>query len=72
MPHVLPSPLLKTLVNHYFTVVCVSCRVARIIEILGNWQPVGEPDKIEVVRIGIQLMKRKPITEEEMEAITGH
>ena len=51
---------------------CVFCRVARIIEILGNWQPVGEPDKIEVVRIGIQLMKRKPITEEEMEAITGH
>jgi len=39
---------------------------------IGNWQPVGEPDKIEVVRIGIQLMKRKPITQEEMEAITGH
>merc|ERR1712147_283319 len=36
---------------------------------LGSWQPVGEPDRIEVVRIGINLLKRKPISEEEMDAI---
>ncbi|CAG5090349.1 Oidioi.mRNA.OKI2018_I69.PAR.g12567.t1.cds [Oikopleura dioica] len=33
------------------------------------WAVVGEPDRIEVVRAGIQYMKRKPISEEEAEAI---
>merc|ERR1712212_102085 len=36
---------------------------------LGNWSQVGEPDKIEVVRIGIALLNRRPISDEEIEAI---
>jgi len=38
---------------------------------LGTWTPVGEPDRIEVVRIGINLLKRKPISDEEIEAINA-
>ena len=36
---------------------------------IGNWSQVGEPDRIEVVRVGISLLKRKPISDEEIEAI---
>jgi len=37
-----------------------------------SWIPVGEPDQIEVVRVGIQLAKRKPITDEEADIIGGY
>merc|ERR1712110_502349 len=33
------------------------------------WIQVGEPDKIEVVRVGIELMKRRPISDAEADAI---
>ena len=39
---------------------------------INSWIPVGEPDQIEVVRVGIQLAKRKPITDEEADIIGGY
>ena len=36
------------------------------------WTPVGEPDRIEVVRVGLELMKRRPISDAEADVIGGY